>query len=225
MITTRQIAAAAHLPLETARRYLRTFPEYCPGTREGRRTLYDDDVVRVVQEIRTLYDQGLGTEEIRATLSHHHPPTIEAVEVTPPDALPPEVIRVLALLPGIVEQQQERIATLEGEVKRADLLRLQQAEKSAEMETAIQRMQAEIEAIRTDREKGYGSGLRHFFGIPSPHHLPDAPEDNEQHNHHNNVVRHQLRHRPGGVRDGRHRHRCTNQREQPGKVLSLHCIS
>lgn len=167
MITTRQIAAAAHLPLETARRYLRTFPEYCPGTREGRRTLYDDDVVRVVQEIRTLYDQGLGTDEIRAALSHHHPTTIEVVE-TPAPALPPEVIRVLALLPGIVEQQQERIATLEGEVKRADLLRLQQAEKSAEMETAIQRMQAEIEAIRTDREKGVWERIKAFLRHPIP---------------------------------------------------------
>lgn len=164
MITTRQIAAAAHLPLETARRYLRTFPEYCPGTREGRRTLYDDDVVRVVQEIRTLYDQGLGTEEIRATLSHHHPPTIEAVEVTPPDALPPEVIRVLALLPGIVEQQQERIATLEGEVKRADLLRLQQAEKSAEMAGEIERLRAEVAAIKEEGEKGFWGRLLGRFG-------------------------------------------------------------
>lgn len=183
MLTIREVAEASGLPTETTRRYLKQFSEFCPATREGRRILYDDEVVRAVVRVRALYDQGLGTEEIRAALAQELTPTLDAevVEdraavVAPP--LAPEVVQALALLPrmkDVIEAQQERIVALEGavtdrqtmeqalaaevaslaeEVKRGQDYRVQMDEEGRQMRGEIEKMVGEIEVLKGERKKG-----------------------------------------------------------------------
>lgn len=189
MLTIREVAEASGLPTETTRRYLKQFAEFCPSTREGRRILYDDEVVRCVVRVRALYDQGLGTEEIRAALTEELTPTLDAEVVEDPPAavappLAPEVAQVLALLPRmkeVIEAQEGRIVALEGEVaarqtrektlavevaslaeevKRGQDYRVQMDEERREMRGEIERMVAEIEVLKEERKKGIWERLR-----------------------------------------------------------------
>lgn len=193
MITIREVAEAADLPTETARRYLNTFSEFCPSTKEGRRWMYDDDVVRCVVRVRALYDQGLGTEEIRDALARELTPTLDAevIEEEEPPAVPalaPEVLEAVALLPRIrevMEMQQGRIAALEeevtarqvreevlageiaglkGEMERSEMLRVQTAEDGRKIRGEIDCMSAEIKEIRAERKEGVWERLRAWFG-------------------------------------------------------------
>ncbi|MFA5408031.1 MAG: MerR family transcriptional regulator [Bacilli bacterium] len=185
MLTIREVAEASGLPTETSRRYLKQFAEFCPSAREGRRILYDDEVVRAVVRVRALYDQGLSTEEIRAALAQELTPTLDAevVEdraavVAPP--LAPEVVQALALLPRmkeVLEAQQERIVALEGavtdrqtreqalavEVKRGQDYRVRMDEERRQMRGEIDKMVGEIGKLREERKKGVWERLRSWF--------------------------------------------------------------
>lgn len=193
MITIREVAEAADLPTETARRYLNRFSEFCPSTKESRRKMYDDDVVMTVMSVRALYDQGLGTEEIRDALAREITPTLDAEVIEDDEVgvvvpLPPEVEQLIRLLPRIhevMEEQQERIIGLEGEVKarqvreeelageigglredlkRSEMLRVQTAEDGRKIRGEIDCMSAEIKEIRAERKEGVWERLRAWFG-------------------------------------------------------------
>lgn len=183
MLTIREVAEASGLPTETSRRYLKQFAEFCPSAREGRRILYDDEVVRAVVRVRALYDQGLGTEEIRAALAQELTPILDAevVEADPPTAvapvLAPEVVQALALLPRmkeVIEAQQERIVALEGavtdrqtreqalaaevaslaeEVKRGQDYRVRMDEERRQMRGEIEEMVGEIGKYKKTRSR------------------------------------------------------------------------
>lgn len=164
MLTTREIAAATDLPIETARRYLRHFADYCPATRDGRRYLYDGDVVQVLLTARAMYLQGRTTDEIRQTLSHHHPTTI------PAEVIAPDLQEVIALLPhirAVVEGQQLQIDTLAAEVerlreevKRSEIRAARMDEERREMNGEVDELREEVGEMRMEREKGFWGRLR-----------------------------------------------------------------
>lgn len=155
--------------------------------------MYDDDVVRCVVRVRALYDQGLGTEEIRDALARELTPTLDAevIEEEEPPAVPalaPEVLEAVALLPRIrevMEMQQGRIAALEeevtarqvreevlageiaglkGEMERSEMLRVQTDEDGRKIRGEIDCMSAEIKEIRAERKEGVWERLRAWFG-------------------------------------------------------------
>ncbi|MBP2147256.1 DNA-binding transcriptional MerR regulator [Methanofollis sp. W23] len=187
MMTTQEVAEAADLPTETTRRYLNRFSEFCPSTKESRRNMYDDGVVMTVMTVRGLYDQGLGTEEIREALARDLAPTLDAEVIEDPPAVPalaPEVLEAVALLPRVrevLEMQQGKIVALEEEVQarrvreealageieglredlnRGEMHRVQTAEDARKMRGEIDCMSAEIKEIRAARKEGVWERLR-----------------------------------------------------------------
>jgi len=193
MMTVLEVAEETGLPVETVRRYLNQFSEFCPSRKEGRRKLYDDDVRMTVMMIRQCYDYGRGIAEIRDVLAQKVSPTLDAeiiegeeTAVTAP--LPPEVEQMIQLLPKIhevMEEQSERIGVLEREVavrqgreemlaeeirhlrhdvEQSKILRVQTGEDARKMRGEIDQMGAEIERMRAEKKEGFWGWLRARFG-------------------------------------------------------------
>lgn len=112
-MNTREIADACGLPVETCRRYLKAFAEFCPSKKVGRQRIYDDDVVMTVIMIRDGYSAGKPGDIIKEELSRQMNPIID-VAVSPRGdddsaPLPVEILEGIKHLSETVEDLQAHI--------------------------------------------------------------------------------------------------------------------
>jgi len=80
-LTLPELARLAGVSESTARRYVKQFPEYVPAESRGRIRTYSEEAAGVLQRIKALYDQGLGTDEVRQKLESEFQRTIDVEPV------------------------------------------------------------------------------------------------------------------------------------------------
>jgi len=142
-MNTREIADACGLPLETCRRYLRVFAEFCPSKKIGRQRIYDDDVVMTVMMIRDGYTAGKPGDLIKDELSLRMSQIID-VAVSPQGSddraplLPVEILEGLAHLSETVGDLQAHIGELDKKMS------AQNKEIAAQREL-VERLRHEVE--------------------------------------------------------------------------------
>ena len=80
-LTLPELARRAGISESTARRYAKQFTEFVPAESRGRVRTYSEEAITVMQRIKVLYDQGLGTEEVRQQLESEFQRTIDVEPV------------------------------------------------------------------------------------------------------------------------------------------------
>lgn len=77
------------LPAQTLRRYAKEFSRWLPTRKVGRVVQFQADAVEVIEAIRSAFEQGLTTPQVRDLLVSHAPPVIELSPDSPAEDTKP----------------------------------------------------------------------------------------------------------------------------------------
>lgn len=78
--TVTQTAEKTDIPPDTVRRYVRNHRGYLKTRKRGNSYQIHVDSLRIIHEIRRLYDTGMNTKDVDEQLENIHPMTIELVD-------------------------------------------------------------------------------------------------------------------------------------------------
>jgi DNA-binding transcriptional MerR regulator len=79
-----ELAQAVNMPVSTTHNYKKLFAQWLPVKGKGRRKRYHKDCIRILKYIQSLYEEGIGTQEIEEILSKEFP----VVSPQPPSPYP-----------------------------------------------------------------------------------------------------------------------------------------
>lgn len=87
-----ELTVRTGLPAQTLRRYAKEFSRWLPTRKVGRVVQFQADAVEVIEAIRSAFEQGLTTPQVRDLLVSHAPPVIELSPDSPAEDTKPTTI-------------------------------------------------------------------------------------------------------------------------------------
>ncbi len=126
-----EISRYLGLAENTARRYANLFDEYLKSRKFGRAIKYTEESLQVIGRVAALYQEGLGTEEIRSRLKDEFPVTIN-VNGEEADLLAPAHPATAERLAAEFNEQLELMRQQQDAFNRALLDRLEQQQRYIE---------------------------------------------------------------------------------------------